>query len=288
MIKFDMKKSEIIEMVKKMSIKVKFREDSFIFPIIALIVRPDGEIEWIGRFQNVTACIRVKCTISTDTSEPAQIPINAHHILSELIPFRNKDIISFIHDPDQSVYFLANKKDERSRTLRINASTKYEASYLLERFPYRLEKESGMILFENGLAKPTVSGSCDVKIFQDLVKNAIQNKKNELCDIKEKSLKKKVNDKPLMYNIYIDSEHHQIKTVAGTEHGKYSIVELSTNNNSNGSCELHYTSGFSEIVNILSGEIKFYAVDNGSLLLTQDTNRMRIRYFLDPTPEYAY
>ena len=94
MIKFKMKKRDLVDMIKEMSIKVKFREDSFIFPNFALIVRPYGEIEWRGRFQNVTACIRVKCTISTDTSEPAQIPINAHHILSELIPFRNKDIIS--------------------------------------------------------------------------------------------------------------------------------------------------------------------------------------------------
>ena len=90
------------------------------------------------------------------------------------------------------------------------------------------------------------------------------------------------------YNIYVDGNRHQIKVVAGNEHSKNSIVDLLQNANVKGSGELHYTSGFAEVVNLLSGEIDFYAVDNGPLWIMQDTNQMKLRYLIAPTPIYRY
>jgi hypothetical protein len=189
-----------------------------------------------------------------------------------------------MYDPDQGLTHLVNEKENDSRKLVMNAPAKTDMKGLLERLPYKLEDDTEIILFLNGQLKPNISGSCDVKIFKDLVKNAIANKKIELSDIKERSLKKKIKDEPLKYNIYIDSNLNQIKTVAGSEHSKYKIVDrLSAN--VNGSGELHYSSGIAEVINVLSGEIKFYAVENGPLWIMQDTNQMKLRYLIAPNPE---
>jgi hypothetical protein len=213
-----------------------------------------------------------------------QIPIDSQKILSYSKDFKNKNLISFMYDPDQGLTHLVNEKENDSRKLVMNAPAKTDVKGLLERLPYKLEDDTEIILFLNGQLKPNISGSCDVKIFKDLVKNAIANKKIELSDIKERSLKKKIKDEPLKYNIYIDSNLNQIKTVAGSEHSKYKIVDrLSAN--VNGSGELHYSSGFAEVINVLSGEIKFYAVENGPLWIMQDTNQMKLRYLIAPTPE---
>ena len=73
MIKLEMNQAEFNDMINKMALPIKSRKEPFLFPTIALTIRPDNEIEWIGRLQYVTVWVRVKYTTPTNISEPAQI-----------------------------------------------------------------------------------------------------------------------------------------------------------------------------------------------------------------------
>jgi hypothetical protein len=274
-----------------MAIPTRSREEPYFFPTIALTIRSDNEIEWIGRFRDVIVWVRVNCEVHRDVSESAQIPIDAQTFLRDLKIFEKstviKNKIQFTHDPDQGLDFLTHTYS-RSKSSREPAANLSEVRGMLESFPFRLDKEgSEIILFQNGLIKPNISGSCDVELFQDLVTNARKLKKLELESITDRSLKKKKKSMPLMYNIYFDDDSH-IKTVAGHENLKYSIADRILSSNIHGRGELHYSSGFAEVVNVLSGQIKFYAIDNGPLWIMQDTDRMKLRYLIAPTPVYTF
>jgi hypothetical protein len=284
MIKIEMRKGEFIDMIKKMAIPIRSSIDPFLFPTIVLTVRPEGEIEWIGKFKYVTAWVRVAQTIIADISEPVQIPIYTSQFLRGLEMLKSKkNLTTFTHylDQDDTLTIEIRKRKEIEQieyTLRKTTNPKVQG--ILEEIPFRLEKDTDIILFKNGTVRPNISGSCDVQQFKDSFK---------LVKLIQKERKKEKKTEIFsQYNIYVDENLHQIKIVAGNEHSRNSKVHTLKDANVNGSGELHYTSGFAEVVNVLSGEIKFYAVDNGPLWIMQDTNRMKLRYLIAPTPIHTY
>lgn len=290
MIKIEMNKDKFIEMIKIMAIPTSSPKEPFLFPKIVLTLRPEGEIEWMGRLKYVTVWVRVEQKIITDISEPVQILIDASQFHKALNTFKRKtEIITFTHNPDHDDTLTAEirkkKRNEQIGHVEYIEYTLRKANDpivqgVLEELPFRLEKGTDIILFKNGSLRPNISGSCDISLFKNSIKPA------ELIDKWRKEKKKKqVFSK---YNIFVDSKLHQIKIVEGNEHGKYSITDLLNNANVNGSGELHYTSGFAEVVSVLSGEIKFYAVDNGPLYIMQDINGMKARFLIAPTPVYTY
>lgn len=284
MIELEMEQAEFIDMIKKMAIPVKSGEEPFFFSKIALTSISDDEIEWIGKFQYGIAWVRVKCTLHTDISEPVQIPIDVSDFLKCLKSFRSKDMISFTHSPDQDdILTTERKKGKRIGRIvyTLRKTTVPTVRGILEELPFRFEKGTDIILYKNGLIEPNIYGSCDVQLFKDLINHVSVNKKLEKREKKKWVMSG-------LYNIYVDGENHQIKTVAGNEHCKSSIVDDKTDANVFGCGELHYSSGFAEVINLLSGEIKFYAVDNGPLWIMQDTNRMKIRYLIAPAPVYTF
>lgn len=291
MIKLEMKKAEFIDMIKKMSIPVKSREEPFIFPTITLVIRPEDEIECIGRYQYVTMWIRVKYTIPTGISEPTKITIDVSQLLEGLQMMKsNKNMVTFTHYPDQDKddSLTTKMRDGTNRECIIRKQITPEARGMLEELPFRLEKGTDIILFKNGLLKPNISGSCDVQQFKELVKNAALRKKYEKSSMKSGKLIKQKRNAPALYKIYIDGENHQIRTVTGKEYDKDSAEDCAKNNSIVGNGGLYYTSGFAEVMNVLSGEIKFYAVDKGPLWIMQDTDKMKVRYLIAPSPAFIY
>lgn len=94
-----------------------------------------------------------------------------------------------------------------------------------------------------------------------------------------------------LYNIYIDGKNHQIKIVVDNEHCKDAAdvaLDCLVNDSLTGSGELHHKDGFAEVMNVLSGEIKFYAIDKGPLWIIQDTCRVEVRYLIAPALVYAF
>ena len=294
MIKLEMKKAEFMDMIKKMSIPVKSREELFMFPTVTLTIRPDDEIECIGRYQYVTMWVRVKYTTPTEISGPTKITIDASQFLEGLqIMKSNKNMVTFTHYPDQDqndtlTTEIKRKKERENIEYKFSKQIASEARGMLEELPFRLEKGTDIILFKNGLLKPNISGSCDVQQFKDLVKNAAVKKKSEKSLMKTGKFLKKKRNTPALYKIYIDGENHRIRTVTGKEYDKDSAEDCAKNDSIVGNGELYYTTGFAEVMNVLSGEIKFYAVDKGPLWITQDTDKMKVRYLIAPSPAFIY
>lgn len=299
MIKFEMKQPEFIDTIKKMAIPVKSKK-KFIFPIIVLTIRPN-EIEWMGKSEHIITWVQAKCT-TQDILNPIQVPIDVPKIVKWLNTFKNKDIISLTHDLNKGKNILTEEiigtEDSRSVEMYIpdisipdtSAPDKLASkSTLLDDFPFRLDKEDpDMILFNNGLIRPNISCTCDVNIFQDLVKSTVLNKKIESRNLHNKTLLNKIKDRHLLYNIYIDSDKNQLKTIICNEHNVNYVRINGQSETISGCGELHYSSGFADVVNLLSGVIKFFAVDNGPLWITQNTDKMKIRYLIAPAPIHKY
>lgn len=294
MVTLEMKQADFVDMIEKMSIPTKSRKNKFFFPGIVLTIHPDNEIEWIGRSNDVLVWVRWKCATLIDTSESVQIPIDVPHFLKYLKTFRSQEIISFTHYPFQDDILTTKRQKGKmvvDKECILRKNTDLTVRGILEEFPFRLEKDTEIILFKNGLLRPTISGSCDVSLFKNSIPPVKMLQKEWKKENKENSKKrnkeKKVN-KLSLYNIYVDENLRQIKVVEGNEHINNSIVDCLTNANVRGRGELHYTAGFAEVVGLLSGEIKFYAVDYGPLFIMQDTNQMKLRYLIAPTPRYGY
>jgi hypothetical protein len=284
MIKLELNQTKFSDIINKMAIPIKSRKEPFLFPKIALTIHPDNEIEWIGRLQYVTVWVRVKYTTPSNISESAKILIDVPQFLMALKMLKSRgSIVTFMHYPDQDDVLTTEKqkrKEKRYVEYKLRKKSNSIVQGLLEELPFRLEKSTEIILFRNGLLRPNISGSCDVSFFKDSFKQVklIQKERN----------KENKSDLLSLYNIYVDGNSHQIKIVAGNEHSINSKAVIYKNDIINGSGELHYTYGFAEIVNVLSGEIKFYAVDNGPLWIMQDTDQMKLRYLIAPTPIYRY
>jgi hypothetical protein len=294
MITFDMHRNSFIDMITKMAIPIRDHKDGFLFPTIALTIRPD-EIEWIGQSQYVTSWVRVKCATSINTPEPVHIPIIVPAFLKELKSlkrkkikgehFKDKNIISFSCDPTDDQITLIDEEEGYSATHTIPGTPKSNVTGMLKELPFRLERDTDIILFKNGVVRPEISGFYDVKLLQDLVKN-VKSKKKEIAQSKDKVLIETERRMPLTYTIYVDGNCHEIKTAADT---RYATINVNRSNDDvSGHGELHYLFGFDDVVNVLSGKIKFYAVDKGPLWIMQDTNQMKLRYLIAPATVYVY
>jgi hypothetical protein len=298
MIQFEMRKSFFVNMINKMAIPVNTRDSTFIFPIIALTIRPDSEIEWIGGSDHVFVWVRVKnITINPYVPKPldfVKIPINVVNFLSNLKLFESNDIIYFTHDPDQGFDYLVSIRGSERHSVRMPTTALSEVKDICDRLPFRYEENTEIIMFKNGLVIPDVSGSCNVKLFKDIVKATKILKNTQKMRFEEKKHEIKKMTLRADYNINIDGSTHRIQVVAGDDHAipLDFIVKSVMRDDVKGHGKLHFASGFTNVIKVLSGDIKFYAVDNGPLWIMQDKDQgknrplIKVRYLIAPAEVY--
>lgn len=266
--------SDFTDAIKKMSIPTVGQKDSFFFPFIAPKIYPNGVMEWIAKSANVTSWIRVKYTMPMGLTEPIRIPMEAKMFLKTLESFSGTDLITFVHDTEKEQYIFSNSDDGNGRTILVPATSPATIiKEIYEAFPVGFEPDTEIIMLRGGALKTDISAKCDIKLFNEVISNVA----------KITNSTKKENVQPV-YHIFIDEDLKRIKTVAGNENDRQheTRIDVIVNESVTGHGSLHYSLGFADVCNVLSGEIEFHSVDKGPLWLMHDNDRVITRYFIPP------
>ena len=266
--------SDFVDAIRKMALPTVAQKDSYFFATIAPKIYPDGRMEWIAKSTNVTAWVRVRYTMPTGVTEPIRIPMDVGQFLQTLELFSGSDLITFVHDPENGLNIFSNSEDGNGRTIKMPTTVQSAViKDMYDSFPVSLEEGTEVILLKSGQLRPNVSGTCNIKLFNDLISNTAR--------ISGKTKKEDVSP---VYHIFVDETLKQIKTVAGSERDRNSkvITDVMMHESVTGTGSLHYSLGFADICSVLSGEVTFHAVDKGPLWLMQDTDRVITRYLIPP------
>jgi hypothetical protein len=252
---------ELIDIIKKMAVPLSNPKRGFECPVIFPKLIPFWEnekyeksiLEWIALSAtgslNIWVSVELKDYIKF--KEPIKIPIDAKNMLFVLDDFKNSTNITFIHDDTEGIQTI------------IDENKVYDS------YPGNID-ENEVITFSNGDIKPNIQGSCDIEFL-----------KNATSSIKKYSSKK---DEEIVYNFKVDGEHHVIESYTDKEKIKKGNVFSRVYEDVSivGSGKLQYINTLSNVVDVLSGKIKFYATDCGGLWIMQDTEKIRVRYLIPP------
>jgi hypothetical protein len=271
---FDAK--EFIDILKKMAIPQGNQKKGFACSVIFPKLIPYWEnekyinsiFEWIALTESGSLNIWVKVELKDyiEFKEPIRIPIDVKNILYVLADFKNSKNITFIHDDAEGIQTIM---DENTTIDMPIIGDEFDEYTIFDAYPGHLD-ENEVVIFSNGDLKPNIQGSCDIEFL-----------KNSVSCIKKYSSK---NDNEIIYNFNVDEKNHLIESYTNKENIRKGNVfsKVCEDDSIIGSGELHYINDLSNVVDVLSGRIKFYACDRGGLWIMQDTEKIKVRYLIPP------
>lgn len=271
---FDVK--EFIDIIKKMAVPISSSKKGFVHPAIFPKFIPyweneaymNSRLEWISlsATESMNIWVNVEYKNYTELKESIRIPIDVKNILFVLDDFKNSKDITFIHDDVEGIQTIMNENTTVHMPI---IGEEYDEDMVFDAYPGNID-ENEVIIFSEGKLTPDIQGSCDIELLKDLIS----------C-IKKYSSKK---DNEIVYNFIVDGDRHLIEGCTNEENIRKGNVfsKIYDNDSIEGSGELHFINDFSNVVNVLSGKIKLYAVNRGALWIMQDTEKIKVRYLIPP------
>lgn len=269
MFKLKIPRAELEDLVKKMSLPTG--RDKFVFETIAPEIRPDGYLEWIGKSKDITVWVQARKLDVSGITKPIRIPLVSLDVLKTLSRFNKKNIVTLTHYKNRGEDVFTTNDEKRKKTTRLPSIDISGAKEMKETFPAQLA-DDGVILYRGG-RRPDLHATCDVNFFKELVASTNlvmgSKKKDEMSNI---------------YHIVFDEDNSLLRTIAGDDTDSTHIIvsdEIYTDSVS-GNGTVHYSMGFYDVINVLTGEIDVYALAGGPLWIVQKGEKQRIRYIVLP------
>jgi hypothetical protein len=261
-------KNKLEDLIKKMSIPTG--KNKFIFPVIAPLFEkrednefdfPNSGLDWIAKNNAIVAWVRAKGLNVSGITEPTRMSFFALHALDALANFDNNDTITIFSDPEKEVYLFAGgrKNQVKIPMMPISAVTGMQETFLGK------IDESGVITYKGDI-RPDLFAIIDVAPIQQLIKNNKQ-KKDEI---------------PNIYHLIFDDRKKMIKTFVNEEIDK--MIEIRADAIlGNGTTQ--YGVSFTELMNVLNGKIKIYAIEGGPLWIEQKEiiSALNLHYLISPS-----
>lgn len=271
-------KKEFVEIIKKMALPSK-NGGSYIYPVISpmLQISPvfkEGILEWIAK-DNVLTWVRAKCGIISGYEKPVRIPIYVDDVLKYVNIFNSSDEIYFIHDTDKQCDVITDKeqmsgvKDEKTEII-IPFKIDKNISVIYDSFPEPID-ENEVILLKDGTQKLDISGTFEKEFIDNIEKVKKVNKVH--------NSKARENNEDII-GFSINGAQEKIESFIGN--GKNTVVVKRLYKDIVGSGELHYENVFMNVMNILKGKVKFFAIDKGPIWIMQEDHSTKVRYLITP------
>jgi hypothetical protein len=180
--------------------------------------------------------------------------------LDALTHFGKDDVITIFSVPEKEEYLLTGNKN----TIMVPMQPITQAREMQEKFPGKLD-ENCVVVYSHD-RKPNIRATCDVTGIKKLIKGTMKKRNNEIKNI---------------YHVIFNEAEKKLSIYANEDNQK--MIEIRTSAIT-GNGTIHHSRYFPEIMNVLNGEIAFYALEGGPLWIEQgDKNRdLNLHYLIPP------